>query len=209
MKNNLSILAAAWLLGGASSVFAASSTDLTVTGTITPRACTPSLSGGGNADHGKISAKDLLPDKYTYLPVVTLQMTVNCDAATPYALSPTDNQSGTGTAGNYFGLGLINGGEKLGYFRVIPRNVRADNVEVQPIASFDDGLTWLPVGSRHFWGSNNIWGVGAIRDSSTPILVKDLTMDLDVRTGIAPANGLNLTNEVQINGSATLELKYL
>lgn len=209
MIKHLSVLTAALLLASASSAFAASSTDLTVKGTITPVACTPTLSGSGIVDHGTISAKDLKPDYFTYLPYVTLQMAVNCDAPIRYALSPIDNRAGTGTAGNYFGLGLTSSSEKLGYFRVVPQRVMADNVSARAILSTDGGQTWLTEGSQQFWATNNIWGVAAMGDTSTPVAIKDLTLDLDVRTGIAPAKSLTLTDEVQLDGFATLEIKYL
>ncbi len=209
MNKRLSLLTAALLLTSGSSAFAASSTDLTVTGIITPAACTPSLASGGIADHGKISVQDLSPDRTTYLPHVVMQMTVNCEAATPYAIAPADNRKDSSTAANYFGLGLINTDEKLGHFRVIPRNVMADAARVQAILSTDGGKTWQKEGTEGFWGANNIWGVANVGDTSAPIAVKDLIMDLEVRTGIAPANSLTLTDEVALDGSATLQIEYL
>ncbi|MVV52012.1 DUF1120 domain-containing protein [Pseudomonas sp. PB120] len=209
MNKPLSLLTAALLLTGASSVFAASSTDLTVKGLITPNACTPVLAGGGIADHGKISVQDLNPDKPTYLPEIVMQMTVNCDAATPFAINPIDNRAGTSTFGSYFGLGLINTNEKLGNFRVIPRNVMADATKAQAILSTDGGKTWLKEGSSAFWGVNNIWSVGALGADIAPIAIKDLSIDLYVRTGIAATNSLTLTDEVKLDGSATLQIKYL
>ena len=209
MNTRLSLLTAALLLTVSSSAFAASSTDLTVKGLITPNACTPVLAGGGIADHGKFSVQDLNPDKHTYLPEIIMQMTVNCDAATPFAISPIDNRAGTGTSGNYFGLGLINTHEKLGHFRVVPRNVMADGTHAQAILSTDGGETWLKEGSAAFWGANNIWSVGAPGAVIAPIAMKELNLDLHVRTGIAPANSLTLTDEVTLDGSATLQIKYL
>ncbi|TPG80719.1 DUF1120 domain-containing protein [Pseudomonas arsenicoxydans] len=209
MNNRLSLLTAALLLTGASSAFAASSTDLTVKGLITPNACTPVLAGGGIADHGKFSVQDLNPDKHTYLPEIVMQMTVSCDAATSFAINPIDNRAGTGTAGTYFGLGLINTNEKLGNFRVIPRNVMADGTHAQAILSTDGGETWLKEGATAFWGVNNIWSVGALGADIAPIAMKDLSLDLRVRTGIAPTNSLTLTDEVTLDGSATLQIKYL
>jgi hypothetical protein len=46
-------------------------------------------------------------------------------------------------------------------------------------------------------------------DTSTPLPVKDLTLDLQVTTVIARGSDLTLTDEVLIDGSATLQLKYL
>jgi hypothetical protein len=42
-----------------------------------------------------------------------------------------------------------------------------------------------------------------------PIAMKDLSLELRVRTGIAPTNSLTLTDEVTLDGSATLQIKYL
>lgn len=209
MNKSISLLTAALSLIGASSVFAASSTDLTVKGLITPNACTPVLAGGGIADHGKFSVQDLNPDKPTYLPEIIMPMTVSCDAATPFAITPIDNRAGTGTSGNYFGLGLINTNEKLGNFRVIPRNVMADATHAQAILSTDGGETWLKEGSTAFWGVDNIWSVGALGAVIAPIAMKELSLDLYVRTGIAPTDSLTLTDEVTLDGSATLQIKYL
>jgi hypothetical protein len=208
MNKRLTLLAAALLLTGTSSAFAASSTDLTVTGIITPAACTPSLGNGGIVDNGKISVQDLKPDRHTEFET-RMPMTVNCDAATLFAIAPIDNRAGTSTAPLYFGLGLINTDEKLGYFRVSPRNIKADAANAQSILSKDGGETWLQAGSREFWGVNNIWAVAAAGGAIVPIAVKDLTMDFSVFTGIAPADGLTLTDEVKIDGSATLQIQYL
>lgn len=110
----------ALLLAGAGNAVAASSIDLAVKGTITPSACTPTLANGGVVDYGKISAKDLKVDSHTRLPSQKLQMTVDCEAATLFALAAKDNREGTESSLDYynFGLGLINGSEKLGYLEL-------------------------------------------------------------------------------------------
>ncbi|WP_330220783.1 DUF1120 domain-containing protein [Pseudomonas frederiksbergensis] len=65
MKKCFAALSTTALISLAPYALAASSTDLTVTGTITPSACTPSLSGNGVVDYGKISARDLNQDTST------------------------------------------------------------------------------------------------------------------------------------------------
>jgi hypothetical protein len=205
MNKTLSALWTALLLTAASPAFAAS-TDLTVTGIITPGACTPSLSGGGIIDHGKISAKDLVPNNPNVLPKQTLQMAVNCDAPVQYYFSPIDHRAGTAwNNSSNFGLGLTNAGEKLGSFYVDALKVTADGVDALPIISLDGGKTWI----EDDWDILNIWAVGAMGDTSTPLQVKDLTLDLQVITKIASGSDLTLTDEVLIDGLATLDLKYL
>ncbi|MBV7548971.1 DUF1120 domain-containing protein [Pseudomonas sp. PDM26] len=206
MNKTLTLLSSAFLLAGASCAFAASSTDLTVTGTITPAACTPSLSNGGLVDNGKISAKDLNPTQNTELGKHPLQLTVACDASTQFALNPIDNRAGTASTSGWFGLGLTDANEKLGFVYVAVRNALADGQPASAISSEDEGLTWESTG----WTiAGVLLSVGSASDSSAPIAVKDLTMDFEVQTFIAPANNLTLTDEVDMDGSATFEMKYL
>jgi type 1 fimbria pilin len=185
--------------------FAASSTDLTVTGLITPNACTPTLSGGGIVDHGKLLAKDLHLDRPTTLPGETLQLAVNCDAATAFRLLPTDNKRDTLAGPNDFGLGYINGDQKLGGFTARLMVPMADGVAVQPLNSINNGDTWFrsPALSH-----GNLLAFGAAGGPDAPIAVKDLLADLRVSTQIMPADSLDLTNDVALDGSVTLTIAY-
>jgi type 1 fimbria pilin len=206
MKKTLTLLGSAFLLAGATCAFAASSTSLTVTGIITPVACTPSLSKGGLVNNGKISAGDLNPTRSTLVGKHPLQLTVACDAPARFALDPIDNRAGTGIVSGMFGLGLTDDGEKLGYVQVAVKNALADGQPAQAIDSDDGGATWnrTPVTSPGY-----LLSVGSATDSSVPIAVEDLTMDFEVWTLIAPADSLTLTDEVVMDGSATFEMKYL
>lgn len=203
----LNALFATLLFTGAGSAFAASSVDLTVKGLITPSACEPTLPNGGNFDVGKISAKDLNADRETPLASQSMQLTVTCDAATLMAIEAKDNREGSDYDNNMlmFGLGLINDTEKLGAMELIVRNPVADGVASRPIASSDNGLTWFP---EHNLMRSTILSV-ANATTDAPIPVQVLTSDLEMRPYIAPANGLTLTEEVQIDGSVTLTVKYL
>lgn len=206
MNKRLSLLTAALLLTGASSAFAASSTDLTVTGIITPSACTPTLASGGMIDLGKISSKDLNTNTSTLVDTRTLAMSVSCDSAIRFALSSIDGRNGSAAFISRYGLGFINSTQKLGGYLLTILNPMADGTQVQPIASYDNGNTW---GREKFWDPGLYMSVGSMSDDSQPIAVKDLTLDLQVQTTIARTDGLDLTNEVPIDGLATLEVKYL
>ena len=87
MKKRFGFIAIGLFIIASSNVHAASSVDLRVTGSITPSACVPQLSSGGLIDYGKISVKDLRWDKV--MPVQRLQLSVNCDAATFFAIKST------------------------------------------------------------------------------------------------------------------------
>lgn len=207
MNTVLKTLTAATLLLGSAHVLAASSVDLTVKGLITPSACTPTLSNGGAVDYGKISAKDLKVDQQTFLDSQTVQFTVTCDAATLMAMEAKDNREGSDANNDEmeFGLGLINGTEKLGGMELRLLNPVADSVPVATIGSYDGGVTW---GTERNLMRNNLIAP-AVAGVDTPIPVQLWTADLNVMPFIAKTSGLTLTNEVAIDGSVTLTVRYL
>ncbi|NMX91713.1 DUF1120 domain-containing protein [Pseudomonas sp. WS 5086] len=188
------------------SVFAASSVELAVRGKITPSACTPAFAGSNIIEHGKIAAKDLVQNNPTPLPVATVKLSITCEASTFFAIKPIDNRSGTSTSPFNFGLGFVNGDKKLGSFNLTPKNMLADGIGVQPIASMDGGKTWYAEWGWELW---TLWGAGAMDDASTPLPSKVLEMDIEVGTTIARADRFDLSEEVAIDGSGTLEVVYL
>ncbi len=206
MNTRLTTLAASVLLLSSTTAFAASSVDLTVKGLIVPSACVPTLSGGGVIDHGKISAKDLNVDRPTMIGYNTLTMSVNCDAPIQFALHSIDNRAGSGLTTDY-GLGFINETQKLGRYALTLRNpISDDGVLVQTIGSYDQGKTWF---TEIAWEPGMYMSVASMDDDTQPVAVKDLRLDLNVTSTINRTDGLDLSNEVTIDGSATLEVKYL
>lgn len=207
MSKSLNTLIGTLMLTAAANTFAASSVDLTVRGLITPSACEPTLSEGGQYDIGKISAKDLNVDQPTNLGEHLMQIVVTCDAATLMAIEPQDNRAGSSSDNDpsRFGLGLVNGTEKLGFVEMWLSSLLADGVVGRPIGSTDGGLTWTqqPLLTRD--------SITSVADSTTlaPLPVQVLTSDLTLSASIAPASSLTLNNEVAIDGSVTLTVKYL
>ncbi|WP_077047372.1 DUF1120 domain-containing protein [Pseudomonas sp. KK4] len=206
MKKYLAALSATALIGMTPHALAASSTDLSVTGTITPVACTPSLSNGGKIDLGKISVKELQPTADTIISRAPMQLTIACDGETRLALKTTDNRPNTALYDVYLGLGKTPADEKLGFINIEIKQTLADSQVAQSISSADEGATWKR--------SNNIYkgtitSVGTTADHQTPILVRDVVMDLSVMTTIARTDSLTLDNEVAIDGSATIDVIYI
>ncbi|NMX61248.1 DUF1120 domain-containing protein [Pseudomonas sp. WS 5059] len=206
MKPLFTALATSLMLLGCATTYAASTVDLTVKGLIVPSACTPNLSGGGVIDHGKISAKDLRPDNPTHIGSHVITLAVLCDAPIQFALHSIDNRAGSSTVASDYGLGLINGTQKLGWYQLTLRNPVADGVAMQPIASGDGGNTWY---SEKFWDAGLYMAVAALDDATQPASVKEMVTELLVVTSIARTDSLDLSNEVTLDGSATLEVKYL
>jgi type 1 fimbria pilin len=207
MKTCLPLLSSALLLAITSSAFAASSVDLTVKGLITPSACTPNLPGA--VDYGKIAAKDLNPDSHTWLEDQTLQLSVNCEAATLFAINPVDNRAGSSTVGRgSYGLGLANGTEKLGGYQLMFSNPVAETPST--LLYQYEQRDWAPLYPEDPVEDDMLVALGSRGDSGwAPHPVQDALMDITVHTAVAPANGLSLANEVALDGSTTFEVMYL
>ena len=209
MKTCMPLLSSALLLVMSTSVFAASSVDLTVKGLITPSACASGLSSGGIIDHGKVAAKDLKQDNWTLLGNHTLQLSIVCDAPTLLALKGTDNKGDAPDPMNRYGLGLVSG-KKLGGYTLVLGNPVADGAAITLIESSDNGLTWRESFPGDVWPITYHASFGDRSSGSwAPSPVQQVTADLMVHTLIAPTAGMDLSTEVPINGSATLEVKYL
>lgn len=196
----------------AHNAFAASSVDLTVRGAITPSACTPGLSQGGQIDFGKIPAKDLSADSTTWLPTVILKLTVNCEAPTLFALRSKDNRAGSAYLddGYNHGMGLINGNEKVGHYILTLRDPVSSTAQVSTLTSVDGGTSWwnFPQGIYLVWHTLAAFG-NSDSGVAAPVPLLDVTSDLYVESKVAPANGLTLDQEAPLDGSATLDLIYL
>lgn len=199
------------MLAGTSSVMAASSQDLTVTGSITPSACTALLDSGGTVDYGKISAQDLHPTAVTVLPEGSVQLSVTCLAPTLMAFKSADNRPNT-SAEQYdsvsvFGLGLASGGEKIGWYTLKMTDVTANEIPAAAIETVNGSVWFDAVG---VWQPN--W-MRTAKDPSvptpTPLALTSFQADVVVVGNITNKKNLPITEEIKIDGSATLDLIYL
>ena len=186
--------------------FAASSTDLNVSGIITPSACAPVLSNGGVIDHGKMTSKDLNPSKPTSLAPAEMRLEVVCEGETFFTLTTVDNRSGTSAINPaHHGLGTTPEKEKLGSVAFTLFDPVADDNPVQVIISRNSGANWS---ANPYLGHEALTSFAALSGPNTPIALKTLTARLRAFSIIAPAEGLTLVDEVPIDGQATLQLKY-
>jgi hypothetical protein len=205
MKTRTLALMTTALMAVLPQAFAASSTDLAVQGLITPSACTLLLSGGGMIDHGKISVKDLNPGG-TVLQPTTLQMSTTCEGKTLMAVRAIDNRAGSASFLPGFGLGLANGDHKLGYYYIKMRNMVADGTTVTAIMS--------PTGDDWVWGEDYLdpgllFAFSSNFNVPTPLALERLDMEFFLLTIIDKTEGLDMSDEIALDGSATLEVKYL
>ncbi|MCP1467452.1 DUF1120 domain-containing protein [Pseudomonas sp. S3E17] len=196
----------ALLLAASPLTLAASTTDLAVKGTITPSACAPLIGGGGTIDFGKMAAKDLETDQYTSLPHQSLQLSVRCEAPTFFTLTTVDNRAGSSANhANWHGLGMTSDGEKLGGAAFHLYAPVADGVAVRTITSVDGGVTWVPTSML----THTMLTAIAVGNRLVPIAVQDFDAQIRLYTHIAPASSLTLTDEVPVDGHATVQVNYL
>lgn len=200
------------------SAFAASTVDLTVTGTIVPASCTPTI-GSSNVHFGKISSADLDQDAPTnmFTSAIRQSLTVNCSAATIYGIRGIDNRAATVGDRGYnapYGLGVTDDGEKLGahYVEIQTATSTIDGKPAFVMIGDSAGATWSVSGEGNK-GIRNTEGMLGFTDqageTTGPIPIKEAVYGLQHFLVIAPASGLTLTNEVALDGSATIEVVYL
>lgn len=202
---------------------AAETVDLAVKGVIRPSACSATLSGGAIADFGTISARTLSATAATVLPPRIVTLTIACDTATKVGISTADNRGGTvneaasnaliSTPGYTFGVGEI-GGKTIGaYSLMLGSNAgvqaTADGASVTAIYSQDGGKQWIssllgpaqPGVRLHSWSPST---------DSPPAAYKLITQPIKVTLALGKTGDLPpLDQEVQIDGFATISLRYL
>lgn len=189
----------------------AASVNLKVTAKIVPGSCTPVLSGGGIVDYGSINSTSVLGNA-NGLGERKLDFSMDCTAKMPVALRFIDNRVGTaelsnvpysGLTGAAFGLGT-SGGKKIGLYtvklldftdggkKVIPALFQlgneADAIVFNGIVNPNQTVTWSST------------GFGA-----TP--VQKVKGQIEVNAWLDKT--LDLKTEVQLDGSATIEVLYL
>lgn len=216
MKYYLAALSATLVLSTTHHALAASDVNLAVNGLITPLACTPSLSNNGLVDFGKISRQDLSVDKRTRLRDQTLEFNIQCNAPGRFALLMHDNRDGSAIVNSeiYYGLNRDPAGNKIGLYslNLDPANTVVDDwSQVFRTDSTTGGVAWstsnsrsIPIGARSYLGFTDVAG-----SSAGPIAIRNLTSRVTLETVISPTSELDLSTEVLLDGSATLDVVYL
>ncbi|MDE1166002.1 MAG: DUF1120 domain-containing protein [Pseudomonas sp.] len=204
------------LVTAAPASFAASSVDLSVSGSIVPASCTPWLTTP-ELDFGKISAKDLNLDKPTRIGGDKSQILgIQCQSAVRFALRGVDNRAdtvGNNTYGSPYGLGVTHKNEKIGahYFVVVPSNSLVDNAPAYATVGNAAGTQWSVsgTGDRAIRTNGELLGFNLSSVSTGPIPITEALFTLKSHIMVAPANTLTLDQDVALDGSATIELVYL
>lgn len=181
-------------------------TDLSVSGHIRPgSACSLTLGNGGTVEMGTISPKDLQTtfDKHE------ISLSIQCQAPTKVAFRVLDNRTGTAFQGFGFGLGA-SGGKEVGRYHLLPKDRIGDGTALSHLVRWGNG-SWNAAGGEMY-----TWKVSPSMTSSwskpgynLPQAFQNISSRLGFEIDIAPASNLDVSQEVPIDGSATMELIYL
>ncbi|MBN3788035.1 DUF1120 domain-containing protein [Burkholderia sp. Ac-20353] len=202
----LSALASSLSIPGATSA-----ADLSVNGHIrADGACSIALGNGGVVDLGNVSRNDL-PNAGKYYSYIERDMplTINCQHPTKVGVEVIDNRDGTQPPGTR-ALGL--GNPAVGFYTIrgslTVGVAEVDGKHANTIWRSKDGSTWDgKTGYYGGWypGYTTSWDVdGPQRE---PVAFKTLSDTLQVVAAFRP--DIAFTDELAIDGSVTLELRYL
>ena len=201
----------------APAVLANSLTDVSVTGLITPAACVPSLSGDGSFEYGKIGSIELHPVHRTQFVSARQHLSITCPAPTRFALRGVDGRAGSAqwpVHDRHFGLGL-HGMQKVGTYFVLFKSeglTLDGSTQVARLRSADNGASWqlVPTADSPLPNDGGAGLIGfATVGSLEPSAARSLNALIEVDMHLAPGESLTLTDEVPIDGAATLEVAYL
>ncbi|ROL62770.1 DUF1120 domain-containing protein [Pseudomonas vranovensis] len=208
-----SVLSLAVLMSLASANAMAATTDLTVTGNITPAACTPTFANAGVVDYGSLAVTELEEISYGYLlPKKSLNLSIECNTPAAFALIASDNRRDSGqAAGAGFGLGKHQD-QDIGAYRISwsSENVLIDGVQGTTVESMDAGNSWQIV-AKGMFEESGYWPSFRVGFSSgvepRPTAASSVNVIMDILGHVK--KDLPFSDRVELDGSTTVELLYL
>lgn len=234
---NKSILAMV-LMAAAGHVMADESIDLKVIGTITPSACSPSLTGGGTVDYGSIPAGTLSSTDYTILAGKQLDISITCDAPTkvgfqvingrPGSAASDDAEEGANSIATaptgmtlygwgsapVAGLGLSGTAKVGGYTIMLSTPTILVDGKSNAFISTKNTAAWdMDTGAASYSlftrdGSLSYFTV-ANSGTNTPLAFTTMSARIGIEAYINKKSELDLTKEIKLDGLATIKLVYL
>lgn len=185
----------------------AQTAEIKVNGQIVPNdACQLTISGGGVYDFGTVKARS---DFVAGLDDKTLALTISCNAPTKFALRALDNRPDT-VAGNPGYAGIFGLGKGMaGFYFLNLRNPVGDGNGLAVLRSYSNSGVWNPEYVDAL-SSDSYRKAFAEKGSVVPGAYKTITADLSVQAWINKWSELDFSNgDIELDGSATLELLYL
>ncbi|HAV1852964.1 DUF1120 domain-containing protein [Enterobacter hormaechei] len=229
MKNILVATAVALALS-ATAANAASTAVLKVTGLLSVAACTPQLSGGGEVDYGLIHLADLSATSVNQLGQKDISLTITCPVATKAGWTISDDRADThpgasvitintadAAGGNVsdttqsYGVGKTAGGVKIGAYSIFAdvANVTADGVKSDVISGTVDSPSWQKTATGIIKNANMEMMTVAASGTTAPLPFTTAVFPLKTSLAIQNTAALAITDDTNLDGQATITVKYL
>lgn len=209
------------------SAFAAETAVLKVKGVLTNAACSPELTKGGIVDYGTIHLSDLSDSAVNQLGQQTIDLTINCGAATKVGWHLEDNRvdsragitvnNGDDAGGavsdtdKTYGVGLTADGVAIGNYSLFVKtaNVVADGESADTIVMDGNNNAWSKSVDGLTAGQNNRDITVATAGSTEPLPFISATFPLVTSLAIQDTKTLAITDDTDLNGQVTISLRYL
>lgn len=194
--------------------------ELRVAGAIRPGACLPSFGASAQANFGTISSDAFKKHRRVALNAQVFRFSIACDVRTRVGVTPHDNQAHSADRAasaaladeddvrpeDMFGLGSDSGRDLGGYeARFVQGSFMADGRRVDIISAPNDGNGWVRRhGGQIRHGVTNSW---AERGHLAPGEYANISGMLRIHPVVNAID--ELSQDVNLDGSLTLELDYL
>lgn len=219
MNKAIAFICAAASLASASAM-AAPSTELKVNGTLKPAACSLQLGNNGYVTYGLIASSTISKTSNTKLPTKSAAFVINCDLPTRISLTFSDNRLSSKVTGLYrysdasysgyqmdaamYGLGAV-AGKNIGAFQLGFANVKQDGQDNYMLQSGPGGAGGWGTDSINLIRNDSHYGWGRYGPAS----LKTITGELTVTPVLEKGQNLPAGEEINFDGSITVELNYL
>jgi hypothetical protein len=199
-------------------VSAALTTDLNISGEIANAACDVTLAANGIVDFGDMLNNSLVSTG-TVLADKIIDMGILCTAPVLVAYHIVDNRSETvytetdisGAAGTEarYGLNYDASGNPIGFYAFNMATTSLNGSSGRLISTSDlSSSNWTVLGGS---STPAVASYISFTESagSSPVPVTSANVNLTVKTTLAPMSKINTTQEINLDGSSTVELLYL
>lgn len=229
MKKILVATAVAMALS-ATAANAASTAMLKVTGLLSVAACTPQLSSGGEVNYDRIHLAGLSATDVNQIGERVIALTITCPEATKAAWTISDDRadshpgasvitinSADAAGGSVsdttmsYGVGETAGGVKIGAYTIFTdvANVTADGVKTDAIFGTVNSPTWQKSSTGIIKNGNMEMMTVAASGTTAPLPFTQAVFPLKTSLAIQNTSTLAITDDTNLDGQATITVKYL
>lgn len=197
---------------------AAETAEIKVKGSVLPPACVPAFVSGDTVDYGTIPLSTLKSGAYAQLETRSIPFTVTCNAKMQIGITATDNRAASRlyTVGalpdmHIFGLGMVGGRKVGGYTLYLGKNMKVDGnaQSTNLFRQIGGASSWTTGVEGNARFDNNAGYIFTLGSGNTPATGQTWTFDIKITTYLNTLENLNVANAFPLDGSATIEVKYL